>query len=171
VLDFMKRIKRDTARLTKVSVNLPFGIGGAEWTPDNAERDAAWKLYVELMTRIAVEELAEDEGLLREALSSLHDIFPETRHILKDAGPEVGARMPSIGGIAIRVLNRGLRPFLTKWHPMLSAWEATRKPHVSSLDHERGWTDAKELRAELGKMRKSLASYAHALGKACGVED
>src|SRR5947207_592992 len=87
---------------------------------------------------------------------------PAEARIAKDAGPEVGARMPSIGGIAIRVLNRGLRPFLSKWHPMLVAWEATRRPDVSSLDHERGWTHAKELRAELGRMRKSLAVYAHA---------
>lgn len=171
VLRFMKRIKRDKARLTKVSVNLPYGIGGAEWTPDNAERNAAWKLYVELVTRISVEELAENEGLLREALTSLHDIFPETRKILKDAGPEVGARMPSIGGIAIRVLNRGLRPFLSKWHPMLLAWE-TRRPHeTSSMDHERKWAHATQLRAELRTMRGSLAEYALALGQACGVED
>jgi len=38
--------KRDSARLKKVSVSLPFGIGSAEWEADPTERRAAWSLYV-----------------------------------------------------------------------------------------------------------------------------
>lgn len=44
--------KQDSAKLKKVSVNLSFGIGGAEWEADVTERKAAWSLYVELVTRI-----------------------------------------------------------------------------------------------------------------------
>ncbi|MEQ9670501.1 MAG: hypothetical protein RLO19_19390 [Coleofasciculus sp. G2-EDA-02] len=45
-------LNQDPAKLKKVSVNLPFGIGGAEWVADETERKAAWSLYVELVTRI-----------------------------------------------------------------------------------------------------------------------
>ncbi|MFJ9897895.1 hypothetical protein ACIQPR_31645 [Streptomyces sp. NPDC091280] len=41
------------------------------WEPADAERSAAWESYLELITRVSVEELAPDEGFLREALSSL----------------------------------------------------------------------------------------------------
>ncbi|NEO32772.1 MAG: hypothetical protein F6K36_20600 [Symploca sp. SIO3C6] len=46
--------KDNPAKLKKVSVNLPFGIGGAEWEADPTERRAAWSLYIELVTRISV---------------------------------------------------------------------------------------------------------------------
>lgn len=49
----------DPAKLKKVSVSLPFGIGSAEWEADPTERRAAWSLYVELVTRIAVQTLVE----------------------------------------------------------------------------------------------------------------
>ena len=128
--------KKDPARLKKVSINLPFGIGGAEWEADPTERRAAWSLYVELVTRVAVQPLGREEGVLREALSSLHSLFGTTRQVLREAGPDVGTSRESLGGIAIAVLNRGLRPFLAKWHPLLQAWEnaaAIRKPVCKSM--------------------------------------
>lgn len=94
-------MKRDPAVLKKVSVSLPFGIGSAEWQADDTERRAAWSLYVELVTRIAVQSLEIDEGLLREALNSLYSLFGTTRQVLKEAGPDVGAAHNSVGGIAI----------------------------------------------------------------------
>ncbi len=41
------------------------------WEPNEVERRAAWELYVELLTRVAVVPLAREEGLVREALASL----------------------------------------------------------------------------------------------------
>lgn len=63
--------KIDPAKLQKVSVSLPFGIGSAEWEGDPTERRAAWSLYVELVTRIAVQPLETDQGLLRVEKSEL----------------------------------------------------------------------------------------------------
>ncbi|MGL5033588.1 MAG: hypothetical protein ACRC6M_07280 [Microcystaceae cyanobacterium] len=110
------------AVLKKVSIGLPFNLGNAEWVADETQVRAAWSLYVELVTRIAVEPLDSDEGLCREVLNSLYSLFSTTREILKQSGPSVGASMSSVGGIAISVLNRGLRPFLAKWHPHLQDW-------------------------------------------------
>ena len=118
--------KNNPAQLTEVSVSLPFGIGSATWVTDPTERRAAWELYVELVTRIAVQHLDSEAGLIREALNSLYNLFAPTRDILRKAGPNVGASKESVGGIAIAVLNNGLRPFLTKWHPLLHEWEAQR---------------------------------------------
>lgn len=99
--------------------SLPFGLGLVEWEPDRAEQTAAWLLYIELATRIAVQPLGRDEGLSREALSSLYALFGTTREVLKSGGPKVGISEPSVGWAAIEVLNTGLRPFLSKWHPIL----------------------------------------------------
>jgi hypothetical protein len=161
-------ITGDRAVLKKVSVSLPFGIGSAEWEADKTERRAAWSLYVELVTRIAVEPLAEQEGLLREALNSLYSLFSTTREILKEAGPDVGASRSSVGGIAIAVLNRGLRPFLAKWHPRLQVWESKRPVEVSPSEHEQNWSDALELRKELEVLRGNLHQYSLALADIAG---
>ena len=119
--------------IREVSFNLPFGIGGVKWGVDETQTRAAWSLYVELVTRIAVEPLQEDQGLVREALNSLYSLFGTTREILKDAGPNVGASINSVGGIAIAVLNLGLRPFLAKWHPLLQVYEAKRPSDIRGL--------------------------------------
>ncbi len=164
-------MKSDPAILKKVSVSLPFGIGSAEWEADPTERRAAWSLYVELVTRIAVEPLKADEGLVREALNSLYSLFGTTREILKEAGPDVGASHDSVGGIAITVLNKGLRPFLAKWHPLLQAWEAKRPSNLSPKEHEQQWSKEEKLRDELEEIRRDLKQYAHALAQIAGVED
>lgn len=163
--------KQDPAKLKKVSVNLPFGIGGAEWEADVTERKAAWSLYVELVTRITVQSLEADQGLLREALNSLYSMFAITRQILREAGPGVGLSSASVGGIAIAVLNKGLRPFLSKWHPLLETWEAQKPPATSAKDHEKNWSLEPQMRQELLLLGKDLELYANALAKIVGVEE
>jgi hypothetical protein len=160
----------DLPKFKKVSISLPFGIGSAEWEVDPAERKAAWSLYIELVTRIAVQALEVDQGLLREALNSLYSLFGTTRDVLKQAGPDVGISRESVGGIAIMVLNRGLRPCLSKWHPLLQAWEVRRSPAVSPKDHEQAWAEAPQLRQELELLRRDLDEYAEALAKISGAE-
>jgi hypothetical protein len=156
----------------KVGVKLPFLEISGEWEVNEIQRKAAWSLYVELMTRIAVQPLEMGrQAYAREALTSLYSLFPTTREILKEAGPEAGASSQSVGGIAIAVLNRGLRPFLSQWHPELQAWEAHRPPEVSPVVHEMNWLREPEFRAELETLQKGLDEYAHALATIAGVEE
>ena len=162
--------KQAPAVLREVSVSLPFGIGSAKWQADPTEQNAAWSLYVELVTRIAVQSLATEEGFLREALNSLYTLFGTTREVLKSAGPKVGASQHSVGGIAIAVLNNGLRPFMTRWHPALEEWEAQRSDKVSKKVHEQKWSEVAQMRQELTELRNDLEQYAIALAKIAGVE-
>ena len=161
--------KRDSAKLKKVAVSLPFGLGSAEWESDPTERKTAWELYVELVTRVAVEPMAAGEGVIREALSSLHSLYPTTREILRKAGPDVGFAHDTVGGVAIAVLNRGLRPFLTKWHPLLQTWEEQRRPGTSIQDHERSWNLRDEFYQEFSSLREELNKFAAALASIAGV--
>jgi hypothetical protein len=159
--------QQDPAKLKKVSVNL-FGIGSAEWQDDPTQRKAAWSLYVELITRVAIQPLNDDQGLLREALTSLYKLFDITRQILREAGPDVGASKNSIGGYAIDVLNKGLRPFLSKWHPLLQSWEAKREPSISPKEHEKNWELEPKLRQELHELTEQLNVYAEQLAEFTG---
>lgn len=163
--------KKDPAVLKNVTVSLPFGIGSASWEADPTERSAAWELYVELVTRVAVQSLSTEMGSVREAMNSLYSLFDSTREILRKAGPTVGASHDSVGGIAIAVLNVGLRPFLSKWHPLLQTWEAKKPNGVSPQVHEKAWEHESTLRSELEFLRRDLEQYANALAAIAGVDN
>ncbi|MGB3496401.1 MAG: hypothetical protein WBA57_26985 [Elainellaceae cyanobacterium] len=162
--------RQDPAVLKEVTVSLPFGIGSASWKADPTERHAAWELYIELVTRVAVQSLSTETGTLREAMNSLYTLFGSTREILRKAGPAVGASHDSVGGIAIAVLNHGLRPFLSKWHPLLQEWEATKAAGVSVQTHEKAWEQEVQLRSELESLRQDLEQYANSLADIAGVK-
>ena len=93
-------------KVKKISTSLPFGLGQVELESDETMRRAAWALYVELTTRITTQTLETEQGLLRETLNSLYSLFGSTRQILREAGPDIGTSLESVGGIAIAVLNR-----------------------------------------------------------------
>ncbi|MFI5983923.1 hypothetical protein ACIBEA_23935 [Streptomyces sp. NPDC051555] len=159
-----------------VKLTIPFvaEISGT-WEPVAVEREAAWELYVELATRISVVELGEDEGLLREALSSLYTVFATTREILRRYGPAVAPRVSpghvTFGALAVNVLNLSIRPLLSRWHPLLAGHEGQRGPGVDAVAHERSWDRAPELRREIEDVRKVLLALAQALNEVAGVGD
>ena len=163
-------------KLTSFSVNLtlPY-IGGIQgtWEPDESELAAAWEMYVELVTRVSVAELRPEEGLLREALTSLYSLFGTTRMILRQHGPGVaqpkGKDNLSFGYLAVTILNVVLRPVLAKWHPLLLDHESKRERSVSHVEHERQWDKYEELRKELDEVRRVLTDYSNLLGDVAEV--
>jgi hypothetical protein len=157
-------------KATKLSIGLPFNLGQLEFEPDEFQQRAAWELYVELTTRVAVQPLGADEGKLREALTSFHNLFGVTREILRKAGPSVARGPNSFGIIAIEVLNKGIRPFLAKWHPLLLAYEQRRPSNIDAVDYERAWDRVSELRKELEFVRQQMVIYAEVLEKIAGVQ-
>ncbi|MEW1736251.1 hypothetical protein AB0346_09925 [Nocardia beijingensis] len=157
----------------EVKVELGWGPAKASgtWVPDENERAAAWELYVELVTRIAVAPLEDGQGTLREALTSLHQLFAITRDILRRHGPGV-ARKPRrgryrFGYLAVWILNAAVRPTLSQWHPELQRWEAQRPATLSVAEHEQQWPKSAELRRELERLRHLLLAYARVLAKVC----
>ena len=153
-----------------LKVGLPFNLGSLEFEANEAEQRAAWSLYVELTTRIAVQTLDTHEGLLREALNSLYSLFGLTRQILRDAGPAVAHDPQSFGPVAIRVLNEGLRPFTSKWHPLLKDHEEQRPPGVPPLEHEHNWERFSQMRQELAELQKQMRIYADVLAEISGAK-
>lgn len=143
------------------------------WEPSDTERRAAWEIYVELITRAGVVPL--ENGLLREALSSLYSLFNDVRGVLRRYGPELAEPKRdgeySLGYLLVVMLNFAVRPVLSFWHPELQAWEHARPTEASPLDHERAWARFDELREILDDCRDHLTQYASLLARACGVPD
>lgn len=147
--------------LGSLSWNLPFGLGGVTIEVTEAEARAALALYVEYATRISGTELERGMGSPREALSALYSLFATTREILREGGPEIAQGFESLGFVAIRALNDGVRPFLVRWHTILTAREGQNDGLTSE---ERASFDS-----ELAELRKDLDVYVEALGQMAGI--
>jgi hypothetical protein len=157
-------------KATSFKVYLPFKLGELEFQNDQTQQNAAWALYVELMTRIAIQPLERDYGLLREALHSLETLFSLTRQVLREAGPGVAAKGEnSFGAIAMQVLNQGIRPFTVKWHSLLQDYEKKRPENMSAFEHEQKWSRGQEMRDALDEMQLELDTYAVLLAKIAGI--
>lgn len=143
------------------------------WEPDHTEQEAAWEMYVELVTRVPIVPLDPSEGILREALTSMYSLFDTTRKILRQKGPQIaqpkGEGNLSFGFVAVAILNKVLRPILAKWHPMLQEYESKRPGTVSIADHEQQWEYYAELRQVIDDVREPLVEYANLLAKVAGV--
>ena len=93
-------------------VRLHAGMASVELSFQQADRNAAWDLYVEMLTRIVTQHLPLESGDEQAALESVHTLFDTTRQILHTHGRDT----IEFSKIAIPVLNQIVRPFTTKWH-------------------------------------------------------
>ena len=151
-------------RIDSAKVQLP---GGVELTLkiDERQREAGWRVFVELSTRIATQKLTADSGLIREALASLYSLFTTLRDELKAMSPAtgvVGANETDIEAYTLAILNHAIRPTLSYWHPLLERWEERGLP-------EQSWPLATRCREDLEATRLAVLGYSRGLGEALRV--
>ena len=143
-----KNFQLDNVKLGPRWLNL-----NIEFRPD--DQDAAWELYVEMLTRIVTQPLPAETGDEKAALDSIYSLFPTTREILRKRG----RKAIQFSKFAIPVLNQIVRPFTAKWHrEMLSG----------------AFDDADKrckFREELGSLQEDLRNYNRLLADIAGVED
>jgi len=139
--------------MTSLKINLNFLE--MQWEPKDADKNAAWELYIEMLTRIATQYLVPDHGDDKTSLDSVHSLFNLTREIIKKYGREC----IEFTKIAIVVLNQKIRPFTAKWHKesLAGAFKDENK--------------CKIFRKELENLQKDLRNYTKMLGNMAGIEE
>ena len=123
----------------------------AEISLEDGDREAAWKLYVELLTRITTQALPTGSGDEESALESIYSLFDTTRKVLKEQGQECA----QFTKLAVIVLNQIVRPFTAKWHPKMLAG-AFECP-----------SECKVFREELEDLQKELRKYSRCFSRPC----
>lgn len=162
VLDFY----RSTARLSEVKVTVP-QLSEFTFVVNDDARQVAWHLFVETVTRVSTQPLADGDGLIREALTSLYGLFATTRDTLKASRPSIAVSGGhTVEQLAIAMLNRELRPFLSAWHPRLRAYEEAHPGQPESL-----WPQCGTCRTELRAVQRHLAGYARSFARLADVRD
>ncbi len=139
--------------LTGLKVKTP--ILELDWEPNDPDKNAAWDLYIELLTRITTQRLPDDLGTEEAALSSIFKLFELTRRTLKDKG----RKAENFTRIAVIVLNQVIRPFTGKWH---------RLSLEGAFQNE---SKCKEFRTELITIQNQLRAYTKLLSELADVED
>lgn len=155
-LPLLSRRLRGRFRLSEMKLRIA-EFSDLTFIVDEDARLVAWRLYVEVSTRVSTQPLADDTGLIREAMDSLHALFRTTREALKHSRPS--AQQPvgrqSVEHFAIRMLNHELRPFLSKWHPLLREYE---RAHPGGP--EAAWPANAQCRRELERVSREVMKYA-----------
>ncbi len=148
ILNFLEK-----SGMSSLKINL--SVLQAEWNPKVADKNAAWALYIELLTRIITQPLPAEHGDEKTALDSVYSLFAITREVIKEQGPDC----INFTKIAIVVLNQVIRPFTAKWH---------RKSLAGDFERE---SERSAFREELASLQMELRKYSRMLADIAGVED
>lgn len=139
--------------ITGLKIKTP--ILDMDWSPQEVDKNAAWDIYIELLTRIATQPLADEDGIEQTALESISKLFDLTRNIIKAHGRDcVG-----FARIAIIILNQIVRPFTARWHKLASEGAFEDPPQC------------RQFREELRELQDKLIRYSQMLAEISGVED
>lgn len=138
-----------------LKIRLNAGIVQADISLKDADRDAAWEMYVEMLTRIVTQPLPEDAGDEKAALDSVHALFPITREILRRRGRHT----VEFSKVAIPVLNQVVRPFTAKWH---------QRSRLGAFEDE---AMHREFREDLQALLADMRNCNRMLAEIAGVED
>ncbi|HEX9897064.1 MAG TPA: hypothetical protein VGA85_05335 [Dehalococcoidales bacterium] len=164
-----KRSGHPGVKLESVTMNVPYA-GSATFVPEDSEIRAAWSLYIEISTRVPVQPVDPEYGSIREALNSIYALFGETRRILSQSGPSIAHGRNSLAPLAIEFLNKGLRPFLTKWHYELQLHESKyNTAQKSRVEYEKEWPKLNEFEKAFKELQHNLEQYQSELKKLCGA--
>lgn len=156
---------KQKVKATKLTVGLPFNLGSLEVESNPDSEKIAWELYIEIITRLPPKGVPLNPS---EDLTFLFDIINVTRQILRQSGPSISRWPNPLGTIAIDVINKGIRPFLGKWHPILNG-----------LHHDIVKNSKKEVQQDkillefnqdFDKLQSELIIYIEALAKLAGVD-
>ena len=142
--NYLKKFKLDKLKIKALYIETDISF-------KDADKDAAWEMYIELLTRVTTQSLPKEDGIEKSALDSVYILFPITREILKKSGRKCN----DFAKISIVVLNQIIRPFTAKWHK----------------NYEEKNFDKELFRKELKILQQDIRQYSKLLADMAEVED
>jgi hypothetical protein len=152
--------------ISEGSLTINFGVVKLKGKLREQDRQCAWKLYTELVTRVAISGKRRDDTcgdysgeVIAESLSSLHEFFREARQIMKDfpVGKLKENNQCHLGVLIHDLLADILRPFLEKWQADFRAWwKQQGQSEQSWFELQKKYPTYKELLDDWTHLRKLM---------------
>lgn len=157
-----------------LTINAPFGLGNYQFEKarlTEKELDISWKLYVQLNTRKAAIPIDEENDIIIEIYDSWYELFKSTReYLIELPATEIqgNENAQEIVRLSLDVLNKGMRPHLTKWQGKYRSWYDTevQKEENQSLtpqELQRKYEHYDKMVSEIKIINKELNRYAEEL--------
>ncbi len=157
------------------SINLGVVKIGGDFSND--DRQCAWELYTEIVTRLAVhgktggfDNVKEefDGELYHESLESVYSFFREMRGIMRKfpVGKIERADEYHLGNFTCAIMNDILRPFLESWQGRYRHWFdlCTRdQPQASPFEAQKLFPELEEFLSDWSDVRMLMRAVAKTL--------
>ncbi len=159
-------------------VEIGVGSGKVKIKPNYEDLQIAYKLWVELKTRKLGLPFDEDHDVILEVYNSWYEFFKITRELIKSV-PVNKIRSASstqvLVGISIDVLNKGIRPHLSKWQARYRHWIDAELGKQGGKDFppqdlQKRYPKYGELVSELKATNKQLVAYSAVLARILGID-
>jgi hypothetical protein len=169
------RWARDIAFRQQFEINeieLGVGSGKVKIKPNHDDLQIAYRLWVELKTRKLGLPFDEDHDVIADVYNSWYEFFKITRELIK-AVPVAKIRSQRstqvLVGISIDVLNKAIRPHLTRWQARYRHWIEVelRKQggDVPPQDFQKRYPEYGKLVSDLKATNARLVAYANLLAE------
>lgn len=89
---------------------------------NNTHRQIAYRIWVDINTRVLAVKINLDVDVIRIVNNSYHKCFNDTRELLKDIPVNKINDDSELVNLIIRFLNEVMRPYLTKWGVRYAEW-------------------------------------------------
>ncbi|MBB6172154.1 hypothetical protein HNR23_002214 [Nocardiopsis mwathae] len=131
----------------------------------------AWKIQVELATRVDTVRLGSTTRPVGETLACLRTVVGETRAALREAELPAASAAPMVRLLPAAIeLCALVEPVLDRWEPLLAAHERTRPAGTPPADHETAWGHASACRADLAALSEPLGRIVGRLSEITGAD-
>ena len=139
------------------------GIGNSKVTLkyNGKSQEIAYKLWVELSTRKIGLEFEPENDVISEIYHSWYTFFSVARELMKEIPSSQIDGSRQLIELTEEVLNKGLRPHLTKWQAKYRLWEKNNKNDagISPQEFQQKFPEYSELESDLIQANKQLMVY------------
>lgn len=168
---------------TKGTFSINLGLVSIGGTFDEEDRQCAWELYCELISRVALVGKENEHGELvftgeryDQSLDSLHAFFREARALMRryPVGKIGGGQGDHLGFFIAALLEVVIRPFLEKWQVSYRHWwqqECRRLPQASPFERQRSYPRLEEMLEDWRRVRRFCRDAAKELARQFKLPD
>ena len=169
-----KWLKNKTKSLNEITIDeIELGIGSnskVKLKYDSRDRQIAYKLWVELSTRKIGLEFEKGYDVISEVYDSWYEFFKIARELLKEIPVEKiqDDKETSLVEISIQILNKCIRPHLTKWQAKYRKWyenelEKNKDKQISPQEIQKEYEYYDEMVEDILNVNKKIKKYSKIL--------